>query len=103
MARPSAAKQSPMRGITASTHSDSGEVARPSAQTTARMARPERKLLLVVHASSASTTSSSCSGAFMMASQVRCTCMREKAEYSDSKVALLAVEKHTVPAARKAM
>ena len=55
------------------------------------MAAPERKLLLAAHAHSAMTTSSSVSGALSMASQLRCTCMRENAEYSDSKVALFMV------------
>ncbi len=39
----------------------------------------------------------------MIASQVRCTCMREKAEYIASKVALFMVLEHTTPAARNAM
>src|ERR1700704_3136778 len=103
MARPIAPKQRPTSGTTAGTTSDRGEVDSPSAHTTTRMATPERKLLLVAQASSASTTSSSSTGAFMMASQVRCTCMREKAEYMDSNVALFIVLEHTIPAARNAM
>ena len=42
-------------------------------------------------------------GAFMIASQVRCTCMREKLEYIASNDALIIVLEHTVPAARNAM
>ncbi len=41
--------------------------------------------------SSPSITSSSVIGAFMIASQVRCTCMREKPEYSTSNVAAFMV------------
>ena len=52
---------------------------------------PDRKLLAAAHSASAKTMSSRLTGAFMIASQVRCTCMRENAEYSASKVALFMV------------
>ena len=39
----------------------------------------------------------------MIASQVFCTCMREKPEYMASNEALIMVLEQTVPAARKAM
>src|SRR6266511_4090299 len=69
-----------MSGRSAITHRDRTEPDRPSSHTTARIATPESTLLEAAQASSASTTSSRSTGAFMMASQVRCTCMREKAE-----------------------
>src|SRR3990172_7463639 len=97
--RASAPKHRPISGITASAHNDSQDVDSPSPHTTSRMARPERKLLLAAQTSSAVTMSSSVIGAAMIASQVFCTCMREKPEYSASNVALFAVEKHSVPAA----
>src|SRR6185369_1758870 len=102
MTSPRLEKHSPTSTTTASAHSDSGDCDRPMAHTTTRRASPERNSLAVTHSNSASTTSSRATGAFMMASQVRCTCMREKPEYRVSNVALLVVEKHTVPAARKA-
>src|SRR6185503_10638930 len=103
MASASAPKVKPMSGITARIQIDNGEDDRPSAHATMRMARPDRNALLVAHSSSASATSSRVIGAFMIASQVRCTCMREKPEYIASKVALFMVEKHTVPAAMNTM
>ncbi len=92
-----------MSGRSAITQRDRTEPDRPSSHTTARIATPESTLLEAAQASSASTTSSRSTGAFMMASQVRCTCMREKAEYMDSNVALFIVLEHTTPAARNAM
>ncbi|MNC84973.1 hypothetical protein D3C83_05430 [compost metagenome] len=59
--------------------------------------------MLAAHNASPSTTSSSVTGAFMIASQVFCTCMREKPEYMASKDALIMVLEHTMPVARKAM
>ena len=44
--------------------------------------------LVAVHSHSAITTSSSDTGALMMPSHVRCTCMRENAEYMPSKLAV---------------
>ena len=41
---------------------------------------PESVALAAAQSSSPAITSSSVTGAFMIASQVRCTCMREKAE-----------------------
>ncbi len=70
---------------------------------TIRIAVPDSVALAAAHSSSPAITSSSVTGAFMIASQVRCTCMREKAEYSASNEAAFMVEAHTVPAARKAM
>src|SRR6266702_173592 len=102
-ARASAPKLRPMSGTSASTHKDRAEFDRPRSHTTARIAAPESTLFDAAQASSASTTSSRSTGAFMIASQVRCTCMREKAEYIASKVALFMVLEHTTPAARNAM
>ena len=67
------------------------------------IARPDSTDLLAAHSSSPSTTSPSVSGAYRMASHVRCTCMRENAEYIASKLADIIVLEATVPAARKAM
>ncbi len=67
------------------------------------IATPDSTALLAAHSTSPSTTSPSVSGACMMASQVRCTCMREKAEYIDSKLADIITLEAVVPAARKAM
>ena len=75
----------------------------PSTHTTAMIAMPDITLLLAAHSHSAITMSSSSSGALSSDSQVRCTCMRENAEYSDSKLATIALFAHTEPAARKTM
>jgi hypothetical protein len=69
---------------------------------TMRMAAPENSDLVAAQNNSPATTSARPSGVLRMASQVFCTCMREKAEYRASKVAAFMVEAHTVPAARKA-
>ena len=53
---------------------------------------PESRLLVVAQANSPSNTSSNVSGVFIIASQVFCTCIREKLEYNTSKVALFIVE-----------
>ena len=55
------------------------------------------------HSHSASTTSSSESGALMMPSQVRCTCMRENAEYIASKLAVNIALWQTMPVPMNAM
>ena len=47
--------------------------------------------------------SSSATGAFRMPSQVFCTCMRENAEYSASKVAASIALTATLPEARNSM
>ena len=52
----------------------------PSPSITNRIAVVVKIALKPAHSISASTTSSSPTGAFMMPSQVFCTCMREKAE-----------------------
>ncbi len=91
-----------MSGVSARTHSDSGELDSPSAQMTASIARPDSTLFEAAQTSSASTTSSRSTGAFMMAFQVCCTCMRENAEYMASNDAVFIVLEQTMPAARKA-
>ena len=55
------------------------------------------------HSISASTTSSRPTGAFMMPSQVFCTCMREKAEYSASNEAAFIALMQIEPLARNRM
>ncbi|CFW39319.1 Uncharacterised protein [Bordetella pertussis] len=50
-----------------------------SATTTSRIAMPLLSALAAAHRISAQTTSSRSSGVLSMASQVRCTCRREKA------------------------
>jgi hypothetical protein len=67
---------------------------------TAMIAATENRLFSAAHSISANTMSSSAMGAFMMLSQVFCTCMREKAEYSDSKVAASAQLTAMLPEAR---
>src|SRR5687767_7131228 len=89
--------------MTGTTHSASHELTKPSAAATSSTALPDRKALLAAQTASPVNTSSSVTGAFMMASQVRCTCMREKPEYIASNDALVMMLEHTVPAARKAM
>ena len=66
--------------ITGIAHNASGEAMKPSAAITTRIAAPESVALAAAQSSSPASTSSRVTGAFMIASQVRCTCMREKAE-----------------------
>ena len=91
MTSPRLAKVRPIRKASGMIHSVRGECDSPSAKIISRMAKPDRKLLLAAHMASASSTSSRLSGVFMIASQVFCTCMRENAEYSASKVAVFIV------------
>ena len=83
-----------------STHSIIGPCVRPMAVMTTRIAAPENSDLVAAQNSSPATTSASPSGVLRMASQVFCTCMREKAEYSASKLAAYMLEEATKPAAR---
>ncbi|MCY1240352.1 hypothetical protein D9M72_531950 [compost metagenome] len=55
------------------------------------------------HSISASTMSSSPTGAFMIPSQVFCTCIRENAEYSASKLAAFIALMQIDPLARNRM
>lgn len=75
----------------------------PSASITPRMAVTVNRALKPAHSISASTTSSRLTGAFMMPSQVFCTCMREKAEYSASKLAAFIALMQMLPLARNRM
>ena len=59
--------------------------------------------LVAAHTHSAMTTSSSETGALMIASHVRCTCMRENAEYMPSKLAVNIALWHTMPVPMNAM
>ena len=93
----------PVTNMTGSAHSASHDWARPSAVATTSTAIPDNRLLLAAHTASPMSTSSSVTGAFMIASHVRCTCMRENPEYIASNEALIIVLEHTIPAARNAM
>ncbi len=59
--------------------------------------------MLAAHTTSPSTMSPSVSGVCMIASHVLCTCIREKPEYIDSKLADIITLDATVPAARNEM
>ena len=65
------------------------------------MAAAENSALNAAQSISAKTMSSSETGAFKMPSQVRCICIREKAEYNPSKVAASAALAAMLPEARK--
>jgi hypothetical protein len=64
---------------------------RQSQQITSSTARPDSRLLLAAQTISENTMSSSVMGVLSIASQVRCSCMRAKPEYSASKLALFMV------------
>src|SRR5687768_4841027 len=92
------------------THSSTGQATSSlglwlmfSASITHRMAVTAESDLKPAHSISASTTSSRLTGAFMMPSQVFCTCMREKAEYSASKEAAFIALMQMEPLARNRM
>ena len=70
---------------------------------TIRIASTEITLLVAAQTHSANTTSSSDIGALMIASQVRCTCMRENAEYIASKEEVNMALWHTMPVPMNAM
>src|SRR5437762_10058602 len=103
MMSPTAAKASPTRNATGSTMTTIGEAAKPNATATAKMVAPESHALLAAQTISPATTSSMVSGAYRIASQVFCPCMREKPENIDSKEAVNIVAEQSVPAAKKAM
>mgnify|MGYP002682756376 CR=1 FL=1 len=69
----------------------------PSATITRRIAVVDISALVAHQAHSASTTSSSAIGALMMPSHVRCTCIRENAEYMPSKLAVNIALWQTMP------
>ena len=75
----------------------------PSASITPRMAVTVNSALKAAQSISASSTLSRLMGAFMMPSQVFCTCMREKAEYSASKLAAFMALMQMEPLARNRM
>src|SRR6266566_4162583 len=70
---------------------------------TPRIANTEMTLLVPAHIHSANSTSSSDSGALMIASHVRCMCMRENAEYIASNDAVNIALWHTMPVPINAM
>ena len=75
----------------------------PRASITPRMAVTVNSALKAAHSISASNTSSSPTGVFKIPSQVFCTCMREKAEYSASKLAAFMALMQIDPLARNRM
>ncbi|OIQ64726.1 hypothetical protein GALL_537210 [mine drainage metagenome] len=75
----------------------------PSASMTAKMAVTVNRDLKAAHNISASTILPRLTGAFMMPSQVFCTCIREKAEYSASKLAAFMALMQIEPLARNRM
>src|SRR6185369_9848071 len=70
---------------------------------TARMAAVDVTAFDAAQIHSANITSSSEMGALMIASQVRCTCIRENAEYIASKLEVNIALWHTMPVPRNAM
>ena len=91
-------------GSRASSYSSiSYPIVRPGWYITPKIAVTVNKDLMAAHSISASTMSSRPTGAFMMPSQVFCTCMREKAEYSASKVAAFMALMQMLPLARNRM
>jgi hypothetical protein len=101
--RPKPAKVSPTTKPRGSTHTASQECPKPSTMITIRIASTEITLLVAAQTHSANTTSSSDIGALMIASQVRCTCMRENAEYIASKEEVNMALWHTMPVPMNAM
>ena len=75
----------------------------PRPSITNRSAVTVNSALKPAHSISASTTLSRLTGAFMMPSQVFCTCMREKAEYSASNDAAFIALMQIEPLARNRM
>jgi hypothetical protein len=75
----------------------------PSPSITNRIAVTVKIDLNAAHSISAITMSSSPTGAFMMPSHVFCTCMRENAEYSASKLAAFIALMQIEPLARNRM
>ena len=75
----------------------------PRASITHRMAVTVNSALKPAHSISAITTLSRLTGAFMMPSQVFCTCMRENAEYSASNEAAFIALMQIEPLARNRM
>ena len=75
----------------------------PSVHMTPKMAVMVKSDLKAAHSISAKSTSSKRMGAFMMPSHVFCTCMREKAEYSASKVAAFMALMQMEPLAKNKM
>ena len=78
-------------------------LAMPKPSITNRMAVAVKMALNAAQSISASNTSSKRTGAFMMPSQVFCTCMREKAEYKASKVAAFMALMQIEPLAKNTM
>ena len=85
MTRPNAPNVSPTMKPSGRTHRASHECPNPNPRMTMRIASTDITLFDAAQIHSANMTSSSETGALMMASHVRCTCMRENAEYIASK------------------
>ena len=92
----------PTKSSTGQATSSLGLWLMPSASITPKMAVTVNSALKAAHSISAST-SSRLMGAFMMPSQVFCTCMRENAEYSASKLAAFIALMQIEPLARNRM
>ena len=75
----------------------------PKTSMTPKIAVTVKSDLNAAHSISAMTTLSRLTGAFMMPSQVFCTCMREKAEYSASKDAACMALMQMLPLAKNKM
>ncbi len=86
-----------------STQSANHECPKPSAMMTSRIASTEITLFEAHQIHSASMTSSSDTGALMIASHVRCTCMRENAEYIASNADVNIALWQTMPVPMNAM
>ena len=93
----------PTKSSTGHATSNLGLWLMPRASITPKMAVTVNSALKAAHSISASTTSSRLMGAFMMPSQVFCTCMRENAEYSASKLAAFIALMQIEPLARNRM
>ncbi len=97
MTSPNAPNTRPTRKPSGRIQSASHVWPNPSATITRRIAVVDISALVAHQAHSASTTSSSAIGALMMPSHVRCTCMRENAEYIASKLAVNIALWQTMP------
>src|SRR5438270_13683065 len=103
MMRPKLPNASPIMKPSGRIHSAYHVCAYPSTVMTARMAVVDMTALVPHQIHSATTTSSSDIGALMIASHVRCTNMRENAEYMPSKLAVNIALWHTMPVPMNAM
>src|SRR4051812_28214606 len=97
MMRPIAPNARPTRKPSGTIHSAYHEWPYPNPMITARIADVEMAAFHAAQIHSATITSSSEIGALMIASQVRCTCIRENAEYMASKLDVNIALWQTIP------